>query len=75
MRIPVRDQTYKNEDIYLDLHSWFDCKFHSCNIIIERGDFDVVNCTFENCRLTAKGNAVAILKLIKIFFPELPLME
>ena len=74
-KIPVRNQTFKNEDIYLDGHSWFKCKFHNCNIIIERGEFDVVQCEFQDCKLTAKGNAISMLKIVKLFFPQIPLIN
>lgn len=75
MRIKVEHKTFKNEDMYMDGHSWFRCKFINCNIIIERGDFDVIFCNFDKCKLTAKGNAVAILKMAKLFYPQIPLIE
>lgn len=75
MKIPVRNQTFKDEDVYLDGHNWFNCKFYNCNIIIERGEFDVVQCTFDGCKLVAKGNAVSILKIARLFFPQIPLIN
>jgi len=71
----MRKQTFRNEDIYLDGHSWFNCKFYDCNVIIERGEFDVLQCEFTRCKLTAKGNAIAILKIAKLFFPQIPLIN
>ena len=75
MKIPIRNQTFNNEDVYLDGHSWFNCKFDKCNIIIERGEFDLVQCSFDSCKLTAKGNAIAILKVAKLFYPQIPLIN
>ena len=69
MKIPIIGQTYKDDDIYFDGHSWVDCKFDNCNIIIERGEFDVFNCEFNRCKLTPKGNAIAILKMAKLISP------
>ena len=75
MRIPVRNQSYADQDVYFDRHSWSNCNFSDCNIIIETGEFDVMQCSFKNCRITAKGNALAILKIVKLFFPETPLLN
>ena len=75
MRILVKEQAFTNEDIYLDGHSWDDCTFRDCNIIMERGDFDCINCLFEHCRLSARGGVVAILKIAKLFYPQIPLIE
>jgi len=74
-RIEVKEKIFVNQDVYLDGHSWNKCTFKNCNIIVERGDFDAVNCTFDSCRLTAKGGAIAILKIAKGFFPQIPIKE
>ena len=75
MKIPIESQTFKDEDIYLDGHSWFGCKFINCRIIIERGEFDVMQCSFDSCKLVAKGNAVSIVKTLKLFYPGIPLID
>lgn len=74
-RIVVKGKTLKNQDVYLDGHSWVKCHFDGCNIIMERGDFDLISNSFNNCKLTAKGGAEGILKLAKLFFPQIPLVE
>lgn len=74
-RIEVKDRIFTNQDIYFDGHSWNKCTFKNCNIIVERGDFDAVYCNFDGCRLTAKGGAIAIIKLGKLFFPQIPVIE
>jgi len=71
----VENQTFKNKDIFLDGHSWKKCGFINCNIIIEKGDYDVIDYDFIKSRLSARGNAVAILKVCKMFFPQIPLIE
>jgi len=75
MRIKVEHEKFLREDIYLDGHSWFRCTFKNCNIIIERGEYSVIQCDFNGCKLTAKGNAIAILKIAKMFFPQIPLID
>lgn len=75
MKIPVEHQTFTDDDIYLDEHSWFDCKFINCRIIIERGEFDLIQCSFDTCKLIAKGNAISIIKLLKLFYPDIPIIN
>lgn len=74
-RIQVRGKTFENQDVNLDGHTWIECKFRNCNIIIQWGDFDLISNTFDGCRLTAKGGAEGILKAIKVFFPQMPLKD
>ena len=73
MKIPVEHQTFKGDDIYLDGHSWFDCEFINCKIIFERGEFDLIQCSFDGCKLVAKGNAISIIKLLRLFHPDIPI--
>ena len=74
-RIDVIEGTFKNQNVNLDGHNWTRCKFMSCNIIIEYGDYSVIGCHFNDCKLSAKGNAIGILKIAKLFFPSIPLIE
>lgn len=74
-RIRVEKKVFENQDVYIDGHSWIDCKFIKCNIIAERGDFDLVSNSFDGCRLSVKGPAEGIIRLAKGFFPELPVIE
>lgn len=74
-RIQVRGKTFENQDVNLDGHTWMDCKFINCNIIVEWGDFDLISNTFDHCRLIAKRGAEGILKVAKVFFPQIPLKD
>lgn len=74
-RPKISTQSFSKRDIYLDGNDWENCEFNECNIILERGDFSVVNCDFIKCKLTMKGPAIAITKIIKLFYPELPINE
>jgi len=71
----VESELYENQDIKLDFTRWKECTFKGCNIIVKHGEFDLVNCHFENCKLTLDGNAIAIIKVCKLFFPQIPLIE
>jgi hypothetical protein len=71
----VEGETFENQDIKLDFTRWKNCTFRGCTIIVKDGEFDLVDCRFENCRLSLIGNAVAIIKVCKLFFPEIPTIE
>jgi hypothetical protein len=71
----VEGETFENQDIKLDFTRWRKCIFKGCNILVKSGEFDLVDCSFENCKLTLLGNAIAIIKVCKIFFPEIPVIE
>jgi hypothetical protein len=69
-KIKVENEAFEGQDIFLDGHTWKQCTFTNCNIIMERGEFDLVGCSFNGCRLSARGGAMTILKVAKLFFPQ-----
>lgn len=75
MRADVDQKSFVGEDIHLDGYNWKNCTFTRCNIIIAKGDFSLVNNRFEKCELSVEGNAVAILKVAKLFYPVIPLRD
>jgi len=75
VRAEVYQKSYVGEDIRLDGYNWKNCTFTRCKIIIEKGDYSLVNNRFEKCELVAKGNAVSILKVAKLFYPVIPLVD
>ncbi len=68
-RIIVKKEEFKDQDIRLDGHSWSDCIFRGCIVIVEKGDFDLIHCDFHECKLSLDGGAVAIAKVIDLFQP------
>ncbi len=71
----VEAEVFTNQDIKLDFTRWKECTFKNCNIIVKYGEFDLVGCNFDKCKLTLDGNAVSILKVCKMFFPQIPVIE
>ena len=65
-----RDLIHENQRVFLDGTSWWACSFHNCEIIVNTGDFDLQHCSFNNCKLTFGGNAIAILSIIELFYPN-----
>lgn len=71
----VESELFENQDIKLDFTRWKNCTFKNCNIIIKHGEYDLVNCGFDSCKLMLEGNAISILKVCKLFFPQIPLID
>ncbi len=72
-RIKIDNQSLTSQDVQLDGHSWMNCSFVDCNIIVEIGDYDFEYNELTRCRLTLKGDAAAVGKIIKLFHSDLPL--
>ena len=70
----VEAEVFVNQDVKLDFTRWKNCTFKNCNIIVKYGEFDPVECNFENCRLSLEGNASTVLKVCKLFFPQIPVI-
>lgn len=71
----IENQEFENQDIKLDFSRWRKCTFKKCNILVKHGEFDVVDCKFHDCKLTMYGNAVAVMQIAKLFYPNIPLIE
>jgi membrane protein implicated in regulation of membrane protease activity len=69
-RIEVKNKVFQDQDVFIDGHSWTNCKFIHCNIILERGDFDLIQPHFDGCTLTVRGPAEGILRLERAWFPR-----
>jgi hypothetical protein len=63
----VDGELLENQDVKLDFTRWKNCTFRNCNIIVKYGEFDLVGCHFDKCRLTLDGNAIAVMEVCKLF--------
>jgi hypothetical protein len=70
----VENQTFRGEDIKLDFTRWRKCDFMESNIIVKYGEYDLVDCDFTRCKLTLAGNAISIMRICKLFFPQIPII-
>jgi hypothetical protein len=68
----IQGETFENQDIKLDFSQWKKCTFRECNLIVKYGEFDLVECSFQSCRITFVDNAKNILRICKLFYPETP---
>jgi hypothetical protein len=68
-----KNKKFVKERVELDGHSYEHCDFEGCLIVLERGETEIENCTFKDCRLMLVGQALRIAKILKIFIGEKPL--
>jgi hypothetical protein len=73
IKVNYRNRKFVKEKVLLDGHTFKDCHFKDCIIILEKGDTAISGCRFENCKLMLQGNAYTIARIIKQFTGESPL--
>jgi hypothetical protein len=72
-KIRYKNSKFSNEKVELDGKSFVYCKFGNCIIILERGETEISRCSFKNCKLMLKGNALTVGRIIKLFTGKSPL--
>ena len=72
-QIKYKNKKFVKERVELDGHSYEHCDFEGCLIVLERGETEIENCTFKDCRLMLIGQALRIAKILQIFIKEKPL--
>jgi hypothetical protein len=72
-QIKYKNKKFVKERVELDGHSYEHCDFAGCLIILERGETEIENCTFKDCRLMLVGQALRIAKILQTFIGEKPL--
>jgi len=68
-------RTFRNERVNLDFTAYEKCNFINCEIYLEYGITSLVNCDFSKCSLHLGGPAATVAKIMRLFFPEVPLIE
>lgn len=68
----VEGELFQNQDVKLDFTRWKNCTFKNCNIIVKYGEFDLVGCHFDKCKLTLEGNAITVMEVSKLFSQRTP---
>jgi hypothetical protein len=72
-QIQYKNSKFVNQKIDLDGKSFSHCQFENCLIILEKGETALSGCTLKDCKLTLKGNAYTVGKIIKLFTRDNPL--
>ena len=68
-----QNKVFKKEVVELDDHSFKNCKFVECMIVMRKGETELKSCRFNNCQLILKENALNIGKIITMFTGSSPL--
>ena len=68
-----QNKVFQREVVELDNHSFKNCEFKECMIIIKKGETEIKTCRFVGCQLILKENALNIGKIITMFTGKNPL--
>ena len=72
-KVNFQNKIFQKEMVELDDHSFKNCEFRECMIILRRGETELKSCCFKNCKLLLKDNALTISKIITTFTGKSPL--
>ncbi len=72
-KINYKNKKFTKERIELDGHSYSHCIFEGCLVILQKGETQIEDCRFNNCRLMLLGEALRIAKILQLFIGEKPL--
>ena len=66
-------RTFRNEAVNLDFSDYEKCTFVNCTIYFDYGIFRATNCDFSGCKLELGPHAQNVARMIKGFYPDMPL--
>jgi hypothetical protein len=72
-KVQYKNATFSRQRIELDGKYFNRCQFKDCIIVLEKGETDIRESRFDNCKLLLKGNAYTVGKIIKLFTGKRPL--
>lgn len=73
VRTNYHNKVFQKQIVELDNHSFKNCEFRECMIVIRTGDTEIQSCRFQKCQLILKDNALTIGKIITMFTGKNPL--
>ena len=59
----VDNRVYKNDLIDLDGYTFRNCAFIGCLLKTSKGNFQIISCHFDSCRVYFSGNSLKAVKL------------
>ena len=68
-----QNKLFEKEVVDLDNHSFKNCEFRECVIVIRKGETELTGCRFHKSQLLLKENALTIGKIIALFTGKSPL--
>lgn len=69
----IVNKTFKGQLVNVDFSEYEKCNFIGCMIHIEYGITRLSNCDLSDCNLSLGGPAMNIAKIIRLFFPDMPI--
>ncbi len=72
-KVQYKNSTFSGERIELDGKYFNHCQFKDCIIVLEKGETNIADCRFKNCKLLLRGNAYTVGRIIKLFTGKSPL--
>lgn len=66
----VKEKVFLGERVRLDYSKWVNCVFKECELEIWTGIFEIHGCEITGCKLTLKGEAQNVARLMYMFFPD-----
>lgn len=59
---------FRSEQVALDFHTYESCTFVGCELVYHGyTGFNLINCNFQNCRISLTGPAGAGLQFLSVF--------
>ncbi|MBW2040227.1 MAG: hypothetical protein JRI46_11685 [Deltaproteobacteria bacterium] len=71
--IHYKNKRFQGERIELDGKEFSRCEFRDCLVVLERGETQIKDCRFYNCKLMLRSNAYTIAKIITAVTGSKPL--
>ena len=68
-----QNKVFQKAVVELDNHSFKNCEFRECLIVVRRGETELKSCRFVDCKLVLKESALNIGKIITMFTGNNPL--
>ena len=67
VRTNYQNKIFRKEIVELDHHSFRNCEFRECMIVLREGATELKSCRFDNCKLVLKENAFTVGKILQMF--------
>lgn len=64
-----KNQWFFKQDVTLDGYAFENCKFEECRLVVEKGNFRLLNCALSGCIIFYSGDAQ---RTIQIFQSNIP---
>lgn len=65
----IHEHEFLNQTVHMDFHDFDHCTFKNCQLIIHGfGQFQLINCEFDNCRFQMADAAATTLSVMRAMY-------